>query len=103
MIKILVSHGCPDITETVNERESQTLPRAFGGFGDIYYGKLYDTSAGDVAIKCARFSADENISRRALKVCIALTLYHNAYFLFSLLLESCMHGRGANTIMLSNC
>lgn len=69
MIQILVSHGCPNITRMIDDRESDSRPRAFGGFGDIYLGKLQDTRPRDIAIKCARFNADEDISRKALKAC----------------------------------
>jgi hypothetical protein len=66
IVEILGSHGCPDVTQELDINQSSTRPIAFGGFGDIYRGKL--NTGITVAIKCARFNEDENISRRSLKV-----------------------------------
>ncbi|KAG8732064.1 hypothetical protein FRC10_001258 [Ceratobasidium sp. 414] len=70
IIAALSSHGCPNASEFLDLGECGDRPVAFGGFGDIYYGKTKDGMP--VAIKCARVNIDEIIERSTLKVSTAL-------------------------------
>ncbi|KAG9111562.1 hypothetical protein FRC07_008045, partial [Ceratobasidium sp. 392] len=58
-------HGCPDASESLDLSQCEERPIAFGGFGDIYYGKTKD--GVPVAIKCARVSVNEMIEHSTLK------------------------------------
>jgi hypothetical protein len=66
MIAVLGSHGCPDVTESLNLSECGDRPVAFGGFGDIYLGTM--KNGIQVAIKCARINVDEMIDGGTQKV-----------------------------------
>ncbi|KAG8709520.1 hypothetical protein FRC09_000627 [Ceratobasidium sp. 395] len=65
MIAVLIEHGCPDASESLDLSQCGERPVAFGGFGDIYYGKTKDGTP--VAIKCARINVDEMIKDSTLK------------------------------------
>ncbi|KAG8721750.1 hypothetical protein FRC08_010631 [Ceratobasidium sp. 394] len=65
IVAILSHHGCPNASELLNLSECGDRPVAFGGFGDIYYGKTKDGMP--VAIKCARINVDEIIESSTLK------------------------------------
>ncbi|KAG9101311.1 hypothetical protein FS749_008031 [Ceratobasidium sp. UAMH 11750] len=65
IVAILSHHGCPNASELLNLSECGDRPVAFGGFGDIYYGKTKDGMP--VAIKCARVNVDEIIESNTLK------------------------------------
>ncbi|KAG9097660.1 hypothetical protein FRC07_010752, partial [Ceratobasidium sp. 392] len=61
MITLLVEHGCPDASDSLDLSQCGERPVAFGGFGDIYYGK---TKGGvPVAIKCARVNVNEAVAK----------------------------------------
>jgi hypothetical protein len=63
----LVRHHCPDITPSLDLSFCGNNPISWGGFGDIYRGRLLDGT--QIAIKCARlhFSSHE-ASQKTLKV-----------------------------------
>jgi hypothetical protein len=72
MIAVLGSHGCPDVTESLDLSTCGERPVAFGGFGDIYPGKM--KNGMQIAIKCARINVDELIDSRTLKVRASMLL-----------------------------
>ncbi|QRV74275.1 Tyrosine kinase catalytic domain protein [Ceratobasidium sp. AG-Ba] len=65
--KLLVEHGCPDITDQLELKRCGVAPVSGGGFGDIFRGAL--GSGKRVAIKCPRLYLlqDDDESRRTLK------------------------------------
>ncbi|QRV89038.1 actin-like ATPase domain protein [Ceratobasidium sp. AG-Ba] len=65
--KLLVEHGCPDITDELELKECGVAPVSGGGFGDIFRGAL--GTGKKVAIKCPRLYLlqDDDESRKTLK------------------------------------
>lgn len=66
IIRNLVEHGCPEVTNLINVQGCTEWPVSSGGFGDVYQGKMFDTT--QVAIKCARLFIGSNDSNKILKV-----------------------------------
>lgn len=56
VIKILVEHGCPDVTPSLDLEKCKPSFSVYGGFGDIYEG--WFTNGAKVAIKCPRMNFD---------------------------------------------
>ncbi|KAG8717390.1 hypothetical protein FRC09_014350 [Ceratobasidium sp. 395] len=52
VVQHLVKHGCPEITKDLDLDSCSSSPIAWGGFSDVYSGKLYDGT--EVVIKCPR-------------------------------------------------
>ncbi|KAG9084978.1 hypothetical protein FRC06_003788 [Ceratobasidium sp. 370] len=65
IVAILSSYGCLDASELLDLSVCGDRPVAFGGFGDIYYGKTKDGMP--VAIKCARVNVGEITEYGTLK------------------------------------
>ncbi|KAG8699584.1 hypothetical protein FRC08_005212 [Ceratobasidium sp. 394] len=62
----LVDHRCKDVTQYLDLSSCDETPISWGGFGDIYRGRLSDGT--QVAIKCARYSIGSHAeSRKVLK------------------------------------
>ncbi|KAG9074523.1 hypothetical protein FS749_013922 [Ceratobasidium sp. UAMH 11750] len=62
----LVDHRCKDVTQYLDLSSCDETPISWGGFGDIYRGRLSD--GAQVAIKCARYSIGSHAeSRKILK------------------------------------
>ncbi|KAG8725557.1 hypothetical protein FRC09_011284 [Ceratobasidium sp. 395] len=56
VVALLLQHGCQDITKMINLPACSEYPLSSGGFGDIFQGKLNDSTS--VAIKCVRMVID---------------------------------------------
>ncbi|CAE7202794.1 unnamed protein product [Rhizoctonia solani] len=48
----LYKHGCTDATHLINQTEHSDYPVSYGGYGEVYKGKLQDGS--HIALKCLR-------------------------------------------------
>ncbi|KAG9073781.1 hypothetical protein FRC06_011158 [Ceratobasidium sp. 370] len=65
----LVDHRCKDVTPDLDLSSCDETPISWGGFGDVYRGRLSDGTR--VAIKCARFTIGSHTeSRKILKTAV---------------------------------
>ncbi|KAF8599204.1 kinase-like protein [Ceratobasidium sp. AG-I] len=65
VITLLGNHGCQDITDRLDLVACGSRPIANGGFGDVYRGKLLDSS--QVAIKTMRILINTSETQKPLK------------------------------------
>ncbi|CAE6449214.1 unnamed protein product [Rhizoctonia solani] len=52
----LYEHGCKDATSFINQPEYSSYPVSYGGFGEVYKGRLKD--GNQIALKCLRLALD---------------------------------------------
>ncbi|CAE6538099.1 unnamed protein product [Rhizoctonia solani] len=56
VISHLAARGCQDLSGNIDESTFGVLPSCYGGSGDVYYGKLVDSTV--VCVKVPRFTGD---------------------------------------------
>ena len=54
----LYAHGCKDATHLIDQTEYSIYPVSYGGFGEVYGGRLKD--GGHIALKCLRLMLDSS-------------------------------------------
>ncbi|EUC66020.1 tyrosine kinase catalytic domain protein [Rhizoctonia solani AG-3 Rhs1AP] len=54
----LYEHGCKDATRFIDHTKYSSYPVSYGGFGEVYRGKLKDGS--QIALKCLRLALDSS-------------------------------------------
>ncbi|QRV73805.1 Tyrosine-protein kinase [Ceratobasidium sp. AG-Ba] len=62
LVSVLVQHGCPDVTHSLDFSTCDEYPIGGGGFGDIYRGKLRDGTS--VAIKSMKVAGPDLVEQQ---------------------------------------
>ncbi|CUA71091.1 Tyrosine-protein kinase SPK-1 [Girardia tigrina] [Rhizoctonia solani] len=80
----LVDHGCTDLTSTINPSTFDEHPISYGGFGDVYRGRLVDETL--IAVKILRIPTNNTSWRseplitsrlsQSVQICEGLSYLH---------------------------